>query len=130
MQVRFEYDNDECNINVLNIVRLTQRNEGKSTTYIFGPDDKLHKCTGIVWLGEDARPPVQYDSAEIPAGAKPFYMDSNSESASGSDSETMTIGAAIASDTTSHDADVVTPPPSSARTRRGRRRISAVQASK
>ena len=40
-----------------------------------------------------------YDSAEIPAGAKPFYMDSNSESTSGSDSETMTIGVAIVSDT-------------------------------
>ena len=129
MQVRFEYDNNACNISVLHIERLIQLDEGKSTTYIFGPDDKLHKCTGIIWLGEDARPPVQYDSAEIPAGAKPFYMDSNSESASGSDSETMMRGAAAASGTTSHDADVVTPPPS-ARTRRGRRRTSVVQASK
>ena len=113
MQVRFEYDNNACNISVLHIERLIQLDEGKSTTYIFGPDDKLHKCTGIIWLGEDARPPVQYDSAEIPAGAKPFYMDANSE----------TVAAAVSA-TTSHD--VVTPPS----TRRGRRRTAAAQASK
>ena len=90
-QILFEYDNDTIKVHVLNLLRVARADEGTAIKYIFHSDNKLHKCTGVVWIGATARPPVQYDRRRRSVGAKPLYLDPASVTTSTATPTTVSV---------------------------------------